>query len=87
MAARKRQSAKRRKSTPKRPAGLPYPKVWHRGFVSRAQAAKFKRTPKLRKYVRGMTYDVPPKGDGNAKSKIARLPYKVGRRTKRGRRR
>ena len=68
---------KRAKSTPGRP--FPEPTKWFRGYVSKAQFAHFQATPRLGKFRDGMLYDVPPKGFGNAKSKIARLPKRVRR--------
>lgn len=68
---------KRAKSAMKRP--FPEPTKWFKGYVSQAQSAYFNRTPSLGKFRDGMLYDVPPKGFGNAKSKIARLPKRVRR--------
>lgn len=63
---------KRAKSATRRP--FPEPTKWFKGYVSKAQKAHFDHTPKLGKFRDGMLYDTPPKGFGNAKSKIARLP-------------
>jgi hypothetical protein len=68
---------KRAKSKPGRP--FPEPTKWFKGYVSKAQKSHFDRTPRLGKFRDGMLYDVPPKGFGNAKSKIARLPKRVRR--------
>ena len=85
-----RKSDMRRTAPKKAPTGgkraksksrpFPEPTKWFRGYVSKAQVNHFNRTPRLGKFRDGMLYDVPPKGFGNAKSKIARLPKRVRRR-------
>ena len=60
----------------------PTPTRWHDGFVSRAQARKFERTPSLRKYFWGMLAHT---GSGTTRAaRLRNLPQRV-RRVKRRR--
>jgi hypothetical protein len=59
----------------------PTPKVWVKGFVSKAQERKFSRTPSLRKYHPAL---LAYTGSGNTKAaKLRGLPQRVSRRKKR----
>jgi hypothetical protein len=59
------------------------PKVWKRGYVSKAQARHFAHTPSLARFRDGMAWYTPKKGGGALSKKISRLPEHVRRKGRR----
>lgn len=65
-----------------RPGLDPKPRVWFRGYVSKAQRRHFQKTPDLAIFRPGMDYHTPPvgnpgRGKTSIKNKTAQLPNRV----------
>lgn len=65
-----------------RPGLDPKPRVWFRGYVSKAQRRHFEKTGSLAIFRAGMDYHTPPvgnpaRGKTSIKNKLAQLPNRV----------